>query len=204
MVRLRVVLTMLAVVWAGLLGLVTAPLAAPAQTRAAPPSFASPLYVIVPFGEPGDVDPILANATQEFSEDLSERRIRSALGTPTDAVEAVSNAHAICVQYNAAGILISAMRFGRTSGFNVPEFITGFVPYVGGIISGAGALDRLPIKAQYKLFLVDCRGKVAWRTVTTASKVHHGNNVAAGMTEIGLKAIAEAADQFAARRSQAH
>ena len=195
---------MLQAMWVGLLGLITAPLATSAQPQPAPPSLQSPLYVILPFGEPGDVDPVLANATQQFSEDLSERRIRSALGTPTDAVEAVSNAHSICIQYNASGILISAMRFAQTTGFNVPSFVTSFVPYVGGIISGAGALERLPIKAQYKLFLVDCRGKVAWRTVTTANKVHHGNNVAAGMTEIGLKAIAEAADQFAARRTQAH
>lgn len=170
-----------------------------------PPSIGeSPLYVIVPFGEPGDTDPVLENATKQFSEYLSDRRVRSALGTPTDAVEAVSNARTICAQYNAAGILISAMRFGQSSSFNVPAFATGFIPYVGGVISGAGALNRLPIKAQYKLFLVDCRGKVTWRTITTASKVHHGNNVEAGMTEIGLKALAEAADQFAARRSQAH
>lgn len=175
------------------------------RVQADVPSFErSPLYVIVPFAEPGDTDPVLADATQRFSEDLSDRRVRSALGTPTDAVEAVSNAHSICAQYNAAGILISAMRYGRTSSFNVAQSAVGFIPYVGGVIAGVGALDRLPIEARYKLYLVDCRGKVTWRTMTTASKVHHGNNVAAGMTEIGFKAIAEAADQFAARRTQAH
>ncbi len=177
---------------------------AAARAQADPPAFArSPLYVIVPFGEPGDTSPVLANATQKFSEDLSDRQVRSALGTPTDAVEAVANAASICTQYKASGILISAMRFGKTDSFNVAAFASGFIPYVGGVISGAGALNRLPITAQYKLFLVDCRGKVAWRTITTASKVHHGNNVEAGMTEIGLKAIAQAADQFAARRVQA-
>jgi hypothetical protein len=185
------------------LGLTLAPAVARAQAEL-PSVLRAPLYVIVPFGEPGDTDPILANATQQFSQDLSDRRIRSALGTPTDAVEAVSNAHAICAQYNAAGILVSSIRFGQTNGFNAAEFASGFIPYVGGVISGAGALARVPIKAQYKLFLVDCRGKVAWRTITTADKVHHGNNISAGLTEISLKAIAEAADQFAARRSQAH
>lgn len=186
-------------------GLTFAPAVACAQADVpAETSARAPLYVVVPFGEPGDTDPVLADATQQFSEDLSDRRVRSALGTPTDAVEAVANAHAICTRYNAAGILISEMRFGQTSSFNVGSFVAGFIPYVGGVVSGAGALNRLPITAQYKLFLVDCRGKVAWRTITKASKVHHGNNVAAGLTEIGLKAVAQAADQFAARRSQAH
>jgi len=168
-----------------------------------PPVAQSPLYLVVPFGEPGDTDPVLLDATRRFSEDLSDLRVRSALGIPTDAVEAVSNARTMCTQYNAAGILVSELRFAQTKGFNAPQFAAGFVPWVGGVISGAGALDRTSIHAQYKLFLVDCRGKVAWRTVTTAEKVHHGSNVAAGLTEISFKAIAEAADQFAARRAQA-
>ena len=64
------------------------------------------------------------------------------------------------------------MRFASTKGFNAPEFALGFIPYIGGVISGGGALDRTAIHAQYKLFLVDCRGKVAWRTITTAQKIH--------------------------------
>jgi hypothetical protein len=176
--------------------------AAPAPTPVVAP--APPLYVILPFGEPGDTDPVLSDATRQFAEDLSVRRVRSALGIPTDAVEAVANAHAICVQNNAAGILVSEMRFAQTKGFSAPQFAVGLVPYVGGVISGIGGLDRTSIHAQYKLFLVDCRGKVVWRTITTAQKVHHGANVAAGLTEISFKAIEEAADQFAARRAQAH
>lgn len=165
---------------------------------------APPLYLIVPFGEPGDTDQVLLDSTQRFSEDLSDRGIRSALGIPTDAVEAVSNARLTCGQYGAAGILVSELRFAQTKGFNAPQFAAGFIPYVGGVISGVGALDRTSIHAQYKLFLVNCWGKVVWRTITTAQKVHHGANVAAGLTDISFKAIAEAADQFAARRAQAH
>jgi hypothetical protein len=63
---------------------------APAGTRSA----AAPLYLIVPFGEPGDTDPVLFDSTRKFSEDLSARGVRSALGVPTDAVEAVANARA--------------------------------------------------------------------------------------------------------------
>jgi hypothetical protein len=164
----------------------------------------APLYVIVPFGEPGDTDPVLFDSTRKFSEDLSDRGVRSALGIPTDAVEAVSNARLLCAQYGAAGLLVSEMRFAQTKGFNAPQFAAGFIPYVGGVISGVGALDKTSIHAQYKLFLVDCRGKVAWRTITTAEKVHHGSNVAAGLTDISFAAIAQAADEFAARRQQAH
>jgi hypothetical protein len=167
------------------------------------PVMLSPLYLVVPFGEPGDTDPVLLDSTQRLSEDLSDRGVRSALGIPTDPVEAVSNARSICLQYRAAGILVSEMRFAQTKGFNAPQFAAGFIPWVGGVVSGVGALDKTSIHAQYKLFLVDCRGKVVWRTITTAAKVHRGANVAAGLTDISFKAIGEAADQFAARRAQA-
>jgi len=197
----------------GLSGMVTVALVAalgftpagaqPVQTPP-PPVAGPPLYLIVPFGEPGDTDPVLLDSTQRFSEDLSDRGIRSAMGVPTDAVEAVSNARLSCGQYRASGILVSELRFAQTKGFNAPQFAAGFIPYVGGVISGVGALDRTSIHAQYKLFLINCWGKVVWRTITTAQKVHHGANVAAGLTDISFKAIAEAADQFAARRTQAH
>jgi hypothetical protein len=175
----------------------------PRPSSALPSPGPAPLYLIVPFGEPGDTDPVLLDATRKFSEDLSDRGVRSALGIPTDAVEAVSNARLICAQYGAAGLLVSEMRFAQTKGFNAPQFAAGFIPYVGGVISGVGGLDKTSIHAQYKLFLVDCRGKVAWRTITTAEKVHHGSNVAAGLTDISFQAIAQAADEFAARRAQA-
>jgi hypothetical protein len=178
--------------------------ARPATSAPVVPGEPSPLYLVVPFGEPGDTDPVLFDATRKFSEDLADLRVRSALGVPTDTPVAVSNAGLMCTQYNAAGILVSEMRFAQTKGFNAPQFAAGFVPYVGGVIAGVGGLDRTSIHAQYKLFLVDCRGKVIWRTITTAEKVHHGSNVAAGLTEISFKAVAEAADQFAARRAQAH
>jgi hypothetical protein len=177
--------------------------ATPVAAHASAPPVPSPLYVVVPFGEPGDTDPVLLESTRKFSEDLGQLRVRSVLGIPTDAVEAVSNARLICLQNNAAGILVSEMRFAQTKGFNAPQFAAGFVPYVGGVIAGIGGLDRTSIHAQYKLFLVDCRGKVTWRTITTAEKVHHGSNVAAGLTEISFKAIEDAAEQFAARRAQA-
>jgi hypothetical protein len=180
-----------------------APPSVAASAQVPLPAAGPPLYLIVPFGEPGDTDPVLLDSTQRFSQDLSDRGIRSALGVPTEAVEAVSNAHLTCGQYRASGILVSELRFAQTKGFNAPQFAAGFIPYVGGVISGVGALDRTSIHAQYKLFLVNCWGKVVWRTITTAQKVHHGANVAAGLTDIGFRAIEEAADQFAARRSQA-
>jgi hypothetical protein len=184
----------------------TAPATAAQDAASAPPAAPPaqpPLYVIVPFGEPGDTDAVLAQSTQQFSQDLSDRRVRTALGVPNDAVEAVSNARGICAQYAAAGVLISELRFSQTKNFSATEFAVGLVPWVGGVIAGAGVLDRTPIYARYKLFLVDCRGKVVWRTITTANKVHHGNNIAAGLTEISYKAVAEAADEFASRRPQA-
>jgi hypothetical protein len=177
--------------------------AQPSPAPVSPTVSSPPLYLVVPFGEPGDTDPVLLDSTQRLSEDLSDRGVRSALGIPIDAVEAVSNARSICGQYRAVGILLSEMRFAQTKGFNAPQFATGFIPYVGGVISGVGVFDKTSIHAQYKLFLVNCYGKVVWRTITTSEKIHHGANVAAGLTEISFKAIEEAADQFAARRAQA-
>ena len=59
----------------------------PAPTPLRHSYLTAPLYVIVPFGEPGDTDPVLRESTRKFSEDLSDRGVRSALGLPTDSVE---------------------------------------------------------------------------------------------------------------------
>jgi len=96
--------------------------------------------------------------------------------------------------------LVSQLKFEQTKERN----LTGFIPVVGGVISSSGAFDASPIRARRKLYLVDCHGKVAWKTITTANKVHHGQNVSAGLTEIASTAIASAVDEFAARRYQAH
>ncbi|MFN2459209.1 MAG: hypothetical protein ABR591_00750 [Candidatus Velthaea sp.] len=187
-------------------GIRNAALAALAVVLAGPPVTAQPLdppvsssvYVVVPFGEPGETDPLLANATRDLAQDLSDRQIRSALSTPVDAVEAVSDAPRMCTQFNAAGVLVSQLKFEQSKERN----LTGFIPVVGGVISSSGVFDASPIRARVKLYLVDCHGKVAWKTVTTANKVHHGQNVQAGLTEIAGQAIASAVDEFSARRFQ--
>jgi hypothetical protein len=154
-----------------------------------------PLYVIVPFGEPGDSEPVFKQATQQFSVDLSDRRIRSAVSTPIDPIEAVGTAHQMCGAYNADGVLIPQLRFEQSKERN----LTGFIPVVGGVVSSSGVFDRSPIRASLRLYLVDCNGTVRWKTYTTANKVHKGTNVAAGLMEITKEALAEAVDQFANR-----
>ncbi|HTD38414.1 MAG TPA: hypothetical protein VK669_12935 [Candidatus Limnocylindrales bacterium] len=154
-----------------------------------------PLYVIVPFGDPGDTDPVLKNATKQFSVDLSERRIRSAIATPMDAIEAVGTAHQLCENYNASGLLIPQLRFEQSKERN----LTGFLPVVGGVVSSSGVFDRSPIRASLRLYLIDCTGVVRWKTYATANKVHKGQNVAAGLTEITNEAMAQAVDDFANR-----
>jgi hypothetical protein len=62
-----------------------------------------PLYVIVPFGDPENTDPVLKNATRQFTVDLADRQIRSAVSTPIDAIEAVGTARQMCGAYNADG-----------------------------------------------------------------------------------------------------
>ncbi|HYZ14957.1 MAG TPA: hypothetical protein VE591_01100 [Candidatus Acidoferrum sp.] len=158
---------------------------------------AAPLYVIVPFGEPGETDPVLTNATKQFSIDLAASGIRSAIAPPIDAVEAVGVAGKLCHEYSARGLLVPQLRFEQSKERN----LTGFIPVVGGVISSSGAFDSSPIRARLKLFLIDCSGAVRWKTFTTTNKVHHGQNIPAGLTEITNKALEEAVDQFATRPS---
>jgi hypothetical protein len=154
-----------------------------------------PLYVIIPFGEPGNSDPVLKNATQQFAADLSDRRVRTAISVPTDAIEAVGTARQMCGSYNADGVLIPQLRFEQSKERN----LTGFIPVVGGVVSSSGVFDRSPIRASLHLYLVDCTGVVRWKTFTTANKVHKGQNVAAGLTSITNEAVAEAVDDFVNR-----
>lgn len=175
--------------------LIAGPAAAQPETG---PSLSSPLYVVVPFGEPGDTDPQLPLATKSMTQDLSGHSIRSALANPVDAVEAVSAAPQLCSEFSAAGIIVTQLRFEQSKERN----LTGFIPVVGGVISSSGAFDASPIRSRVKMYLISCSGKVVWKTMTTANKVHHGQNVAAGLTEIADEAIAAAVDEFANRRSQ--
>ncbi len=153
------------------------------------------LYVIIPFGEPGDTDPVQNGATQQFSVDLSERQIRSQIAPPIDAIEAVGSAGRLCGEYGAQGLLVPQLRFEQSKERN----LTGFLPVVGGVVSSSGAFDRSPIRARLKLFLIDCTGVVRWKTFTTANKVHKGTNINAGLTEIANETLAEAVEQFANR-----
>ena len=155
-----------------------------------------PIYVIVPFGEPGDTDPVLKHATQQLAVDLSDRRIRTAMSVPIDAIEAVGTARQMCGAYNADGVLIPQIKFEQSKERN----LTGFLPVVGGVVSSSGVFDRSPIRASLHLYLIDCTGTVRWKTYATANKVHKGQNVQAGLTEIANEAMAEAVDEFANRR----
>jgi hypothetical protein len=91
--------------------------------------------------------------------------------------------------------LIPQLRFEQSKERN----LTGFIPVVGGVVSSSGVFDRSPIRAALRLYLVDCTGVVRWKTYTTANKVHKGQNIAAGLTEITNAALAEAVDDFANR-----
>jgi hypothetical protein len=155
----------------------------------------APLYVIVPFGEPGNTDPVYKAATTQLNVDLADKTIRTAISVPIDAIEAVGTARQMCGAYNADGVIIPQLRFEQSKERN----LTGFIPIVGGVVSSSGVFDRSPIRASVKLYLVDCTGVVRWKTFTTANKVHKGQNIQAGLTEITNQAVAEAVEEFASR-----
>lgn len=158
-------------------------------------SSTGPLYVIVPFGEPGNTDPVYKNATTQINVDMTDKNIRTTVSVPIDAIEAVGTARQMCGAYNADGVLIPQLRFEQSKERN----LTGFLPVVGGVVSSSGVFDRSPIRASVKLYLVDCNGVVRWKTFTTANKIHKGQNIAAGLTEIANQAVAEAVEEFANR-----
>ena len=167
----------------------------PLAPAAAVEQSTGPLYVVVPFGDPGDTDPVLKHATQQLTVDLSNKQVRTAMSVPIDPIEAVGTARQMCGSYNADGVLIPQLRFEQSKERN----LTGFIPVVGGVVSSSGMFDRSPIRASLRLYLVDCTGTVRWKTYTTANKVHKGQNVAAGLTEITDEALAEAVDTFVNR-----
>ena len=120
----------------------------------APPVRASsdaPLYVVVPFGEPGDTDPLSRDATTDLTNDLSDRRIRSAVSTPIDAIEAVGAAGKLCAQYRGDGVIVGQFKFEQSKERN----LTGFIPLIGGVVSASGAFDASPLRARLKLFLIE-------------------------------------------------
>jgi len=154
-----------------------------------------PVYVIVPFGDPDDTNPVFRDGTAALTRDLTERHIRSTLSTPLDALEAVGTAPRLCADYRGAGLLVGQLSFEQKR----ERDLTGFIPFVGGIVSSSGVFDALPIRARFRLYQVDCRGHVVWKTTALANKVHHGQNVEAGLTQIALQAIATASEEFRIR-----
>ena len=97
------------------------------------------LYVIVPFGEPGDTDPVLNQATQQLAADLTQRQIRSQIAPPIDAIEAVGSAPRLCGEYGAAGLLVPQLRFEQSKERN----LTGFLPVVGGVLALTDRIRRV-------------------------------------------------------------
>ena len=149
----------------------------------------------MPFGDPDEIDPIYRDASAALARDLSERHIESAMSTPVDQLEAVGSAARLCADYHGVSILVGNLTFDQKHERN----LTGFIPWVGGVVSSSGVFDASPIRARLRLYEVDCRGHVMWKTTALTDKVHHGQNVAAGLTEIALAAVNQAAEEFRIR-----
>ena len=92
--------------------------------------------------------------------------------------------------------MLSAKRTLECPRNKANDSLTGFLPVVGGVVSSSGVFDRSPIRASLRLYMVDCEGVVRWKTYATANKIHKGQNVAAGLTEIANEAMAQAVDDF--------
>jgi hypothetical protein len=79
---------------------------------------------------------------------------------------------------------------------NASTFTQDAVGVTTGLVSVSGVLKRTAIQAHLNLYVIDCSGKLRWSSKTFATKLHEGNNVGAGYTQIVHRAIDEAVEKF--------
>jgi hypothetical protein len=160
---------------------------------AAPPPQA--LYAIVPFGEPGETDALLDDANEELSDALHTERVNAMVLPPSDPFAAVTNVRAICKREGATGMLVGTIRYSEDRSKLSPSLI----PQVA-LFNATGALDSWNVKAQVRLRLIGCDGRMTWTSVALAHRTHHGTNVAASTGLVIRDALNNVAAQFGSRK----
>ena len=169
---------------------------------------AQPRIVLVPFGDVSAVSGKMPSPTSFLSEQLAAAHVDVADAGPVDPIFAATDASNLCAHQSAGGVLIGVLELTRTSKMEAPIGIVGIftrsasaftqdaVGVTTGLIPVSGLLSRTAIRAQVKLYLVGCTGKLQWTGMAVAGETHDGNNIGAGYTQIVQRAIREAVEKL--------
>jgi hypothetical protein len=167
----------------------------PAETpsASAAPAATGPLYLLVPYGEPGNKDQHAAGVSQSLETDLRNAGVNVKTLLLFDHLVAVDTAAQLCAENGAVGLLIAEGRSEQTAH-------TTMIPM------SPVQLTRFPAHVELRLDDVDCNGNVRWSGHATADLAATGAtiefanttaNVGAAVDE-GFRKTAEATvDAFA-------
>jgi hypothetical protein len=121
------------------------------------------LFVLVPYGEPGNKDPHADGETQTLADDLKAAGIASKTIAPVDHLRAVAGALDLCRQNAAAGLLIAEGRYEQTEH-------TSMIPVLPVQVS------KYPSHVELRLDEIDCRSSVVWSAHATGDQTVEGAN----------------------------
>ena len=175
--------------------------AATAQPRAG-------TFLVVPFGDVSAHSGKMPSPTTYLLSQLSASHVNVLQSEPIDPIVAVTEAGALCTQRAASGLVLGVLDLTRKAKIEFPvgvvnifvhnadTFTQNAVGVSTGVVGVSGVLKRTAIQADLKLYVIDCSGKLRWTATASASKLHEGNNVGAGYTQIVHRAIDEAVEKF--------
>lgn len=165
--------------------------------------------LVVPFADVSAHSGKMPSPTAYLLSQLTASHVNAAQSEPIDPIVAVTEAGDLCAQRSASGLVVGVLDLTRQAKIEFPVSVAGNIfvrnassgtqNTVGvstGLVGFSGVLKRTAIHAQLKLYVIDCSGKLRWSATTSAGKLHEGNNVGAGYTQIVHRAIDEAVEKF--------
>lgn len=170
--------------------------------------------LVVPFVDVSAHSGKMPSPTAYLLAQLSASHVNAAQSDPIDPIVAVTEAGDLCTQRSASGLIVGVLDLTRQPKIEFPVGVAGIfvrnastftqdaVGVTTGLVDVSGVLKRTAIQARLKLYVIDCSGKLRWSSTTFASKLHEGNNVGAGYTQIVHRAIDEAVQNFTQANAQ--
>ena len=128
---------------------------APAPLAAAT-SLPKPVAAVVPFAQPGTVDPSFDFATERLAKNLNDNGVTTVVLKPVDRLSVIARAPEICSTFGVNAIYVGAMRTEQT--------------------------DLTKTHADVLVQNVDCKGTIVASADALGDNWHHGTNVRAGIS----------------------
>ncbi|MGH7659801.1 MAG: hypothetical protein ACRENA_02645 [Vulcanimicrobiaceae bacterium] len=164
--------------------------------------------LVVPFGDVSAHSGKMPSPTAYLISQLGASHVNVLQSEPIDPIVAVTEAGDLCTQRAASGVVVGVLDLTQQSKIELPIGVAGVffgnastgtqnaVGVTTGLVGVSGVLKRTAIQARLKLYVIDCSGKMRWSSTTSASKLHEGNNVGAGFTQVVHRAIDEAVEKL--------